>query len=101
VPAPPAEAFGVNEADRQWVNDFCVPQPIGTFTSAIPLSGARENIARKTYIRATGSQTPSFDRALAAARSDPSWHCHEVPCGHDVMVDMPDRLTDLLLQAAG
>ena len=100
VPAPPAEAFGVNEADRQWVDDFCVPQPIGTFTSPIPLSGAQENIARKTYIRATCSQTPSFDRALAMAQLDPSWHCHEVPCGHDVMVDMPDRLTDLLLQAA-
>jgi hypothetical protein len=23
-----------------------------------------------------------------------------LPCGHDVMIDMPDRLTQLLLQAA-
>ncbi len=52
VPPRPAEAFGVNEADRQWVDDLCVPQPIGTFTSPIALSGARERIARKTYIRA-------------------------------------------------
>ena len=45
----PAEAFGVNAADRQWVDALCVPQPIGTFTSPIALSGAR---ACKTYIRA-------------------------------------------------
>ncbi len=96
----PAEAFGVNEADRQWVDDLCVPQPIGTFTSPIALSGARERIARKTYIRAKGYHNPSFDRAFATVQSDSSWHCHQLPCGHDVMIDMPDRLTQQLLQAA-
>jgi len=100
VPSPPAEGFGVNEADRRWVDDFCVPQPIGTFTSPIALSGARENIARKTYIRAKGYTNQAFDRALATVQADPSWRCYEVPCGHDVMVDMPGRLTELLLQAA-
>lgn len=100
VPPRPAEAFGVNEADRQWVDGLCVPQPIGAFTSPIALSGARERVARKTYIRAKGYHNPSFDRALALAQSDPSWQCHQLPCGHDVMVDMPDRLTALLLQAA-
>ena len=55
---------------------------------------------RKTYIRAKGYHNPSFDRALAAVQSDPSWRWHEVPCGHDVMVDMPERLSELLLQAA-
>jgi pimeloyl-ACP methyl ester carboxylesterase len=100
VPPPPAEAFGVNEADRAWVDSLRVPQPIGTFTSPIPLSGARENIARKTYIRAKGYANQAFDRALATVQADPSWRCYEVPCGHAVMVDMPERLTELLLQAA-
>jgi pimeloyl-ACP methyl ester carboxylesterase len=96
----PAEAFGVNASDRDWVDSLCVPQPIGTFTSPIALSGARERIARKTYIRAKGYHNPSFDRAFATVQSDPSWHCHQLPCGHDVMIDLPDRLTELLLQAA-
>ena len=90
----------MNEADRAWVDSLCVPQPIGTFTSPIVLDGARENIARKTYIRAKGYHNPAFDRALSAVQSDLSWRCYEVDCGHDVMVDMPDRLTELLLQAA-
>jgi len=100
VPPRSAETFGVNEADRAWVDSLCVPQPIGTFTSPIVLDGARERISRKTYIRAKGYHNPSFDRAFGAAKSDPSWHCHHVPCGHDVMVDMPERLSELLLQAA-
>jgi len=100
VPPRPAAAFGVNEADRQWVDSLCVPQPIATFTSPIALSGARERIACKTYIRAKGYDNPAFDRALASVQTDPSWRCHEIACGHDVMVDMPDRLSALLLEAA-
>jgi hypothetical protein len=84
----------------EWVDNLCVPQPIGTFTSPIALSGARERIARKTYIRAKGYDNPAFDRALASVQADLSWRWHEVACGHDVMVDLPDRLSELLLQAA-
>jgi len=100
VPPRPAAAFGVNEADQAWVDALCVPQPIGTFTSPIALTGARDRIARKTYIRAKSYANPAFDRAFAAVQSDRSWRSYEVPCGHDVMVDMPERLSELLLQAA-
>lgn len=100
VPPRPAAAFRVNAADRQWVDSLCVPQPIGTFISPIALNGARERIGRKIYIRAKGYDNPAFDRALSAVGSDPSWRSHAVDCGHDVMVDMPDRLSELLLQAA-
>ena len=100
VPPRAAQAFGVNKADREWVDNLCVPQPIGTFTSPIALSGAREHIARKTYIRAKGYDNPAFDRALASVQADSSWRWHEVACGHDMMVDLPDRLSELLLQAA-
>jgi pimeloyl-ACP methyl ester carboxylesterase len=100
VPPRSAAAFGVNEADRDWVDSLCRPQPIATFTSAIALTGARERIARKTYIRARGYNNPAFDRAFAAAQADPSWRCHQMPCGHDVMIDMPERLSELLAEAA-
>ena len=72
----PAAAFGVNEADRAWVDALCVPQPIGTFTSPIRLTGARDRIARKTYIRAKSYANPAFDRAFAAVQSDRSWRSY-------------------------
>jgi pimeloyl-ACP methyl ester carboxylesterase len=100
MPPRPAEFFGVNEADRAWVDSLCTPQPIGTFTYKIALTGAREKIARKTYIRAKNYANPGFDRAVAVVQSDPSWRFHDVPSGHDVMVDAPERLTELLLEAA-
>ncbi len=100
MPPRPAEAFGVNAADRAWVDRLCVGQPIGTFTDRIALTGARDRITRKSYIRAASYVNPGFDRALATAKADPSWHTYEVSCGHDVMVDAPDRLTEILLEAA-
>lgn len=100
MPPRPAEAFGVNPADRAWVDRLCVGQPLGTFTQKLTLTGARDRIARKSYIRAASYVNPGFDRALAAARSDSSWHTYEVTCGHDVMIDAPDRLTEILLEAA-
>jgi pimeloyl-ACP methyl ester carboxylesterase len=100
VPPPSAETFKVNEADRAWVDALCVPHPIATMTERIKLTGARERIASKTYVRALHYPNPGFDAALARAKADPTWRTHELPCGHDVMVDMPERLAEILIEAA-
>jgi hypothetical protein len=53
----------------------------------------------KTYIRAAAYPSQYFDAGLASARAK-SWRVYEVPCGHDVMLDMPERLTEILQEAA-
>ena len=85
---------------RAWVDSKCVPQPIGTFTEAMTITGARERIGKKAYIRAASYANPGFDKALARLKADKSWRTYGVPCGHDVMVDMPERLTEILLEVA-
>jgi pimeloyl-ACP methyl ester carboxylesterase len=99
-PAPPASAFHVNEQDRAWVDSKTMPQPLALAFSTIKLTGARERVAKTTYIRAPIYPQPAFDTYYAAKKADPSWRTYEVPCGHDVMVDMPDRLVEILLEAA-
>jgi pimeloyl-ACP methyl ester carboxylesterase len=96
----PAAAFQVNERDRAWVDALCVPQPLATFTEKAVLTGARERIARKVYIRATGYESAVFSACHARLASDPTWRTCEMPCGHDAMIDMPERLAELLLDAA-
>jgi pimeloyl-ACP methyl ester carboxylesterase len=100
IPVRPAEAFGVNVADRAWVDSLTGPQPIATFTDPIKLTGARERIAKKAYIRAHGYDNPAFDLALARVKADKTWRVYELPSGHDVMVDQPDKLTETLLELA-
>jgi pimeloyl-ACP methyl ester carboxylesterase len=95
-----AAAFLVNEKDQAWVDAMCVPQPIGTMTEVMALTGARERIAKKSYIRASAYPNPGFDTAYARVKADKSWRTYEVPCGHDVMVDMPERLAEILVEVA-
>jgi pimeloyl-ACP methyl ester carboxylesterase len=99
-PAPPAATWNVNEKDRAWVDAKQTAQPIGVSLKPIKLTGARDRVAKKTYIRATKYGNPNFDRFYAKTKADRSWRTYEVPCGHDVMIDMPDRLTEILLEVA-
>ena len=50
--APPPSAFFVNDKDQAWVKSKLTDQPNGVATQPIKLTGARERIARKIYIRA-------------------------------------------------
>jgi pimeloyl-ACP methyl ester carboxylesterase len=99
LPPRAAALFKVNEKDRAWVDAQCTPQPMQCWLQKLTLTGARERIGKKTYIRAAGYANPYFDAALATARAR-NWRIHELPCGHDVMLDMPERLAEILLDAA-
>ena len=98
VPVRDAAAFNVNEKDRAWVDSLAVPQPMATMTEKMSLTGARERIPKKIYIRAAGYPNVSFEKAFARAKANPTWRTYEVPCGHDVMIDDPERLTEILLE---
>jgi pimeloyl-ACP methyl ester carboxylesterase len=94
----PAAAFNVNEKDRAWVDGKCTPHPLAAVVEKVTAAGAHEKIARKTYIRATGFKSPVFDETLAKMKTAPGWKTYEVASGHDVMVDQPDRLAEILLE---
>jgi pimeloyl-ACP methyl ester carboxylesterase len=100
VPPRPAAFFHVNEADRAWVDAMCTPHPLATLLDKIALTGARDRIAKKAYVRAQHYPNPGFDAAYARLQSDPAWRVYTLPCGHDVMVDMPERLAEILEEVA-
>jgi len=79
---------------------MCTPHPLATFTDKITIAGALERIAKKAYIRAKGYPSIPFDSAQERLKTDAAWRVYELPCGHDAMVDMPDRLTEILLEVA-
>jgi pimeloyl-ACP methyl ester carboxylesterase len=95
IPPIPAAAFRTREEHCAYVDAKCVPQPIGTFLEKLTLTGARERVARKTYIRAAAYPSESFDAARARALAD-GWPVLDLPCGHDVMVDLPEPLAEAL-----
>jgi pimeloyl-ACP methyl ester carboxylesterase len=99
-PAPPASVWKVNEKDQSWVNEKFTAQPVGVAFTPIRLTGARDRVPKKTYVRAKGYDNPNFEAYYAKVRSDPSWRTYEMPCGHEVMIDMPERTAEILLEVA-
>jgi len=99
-PSPTAAMFEVNEKDRSWVDSKMTPQPLGVLLQPIRLTGARDRVAKKTYIRAASHPNPIFDKYLGICKADRTWRTFEIPCGYDVMVDMPERLAEVLVEVA-
>jgi hypothetical protein len=67
-PGPKAEVFQLNEKDRAWVDSKLTPQPNGVALQLIELTGARENVAKKTYIRAPRYPQPASIRRWRTAK---------------------------------
>ena len=98
VPAISAEFFRVNTADRAWVDGQCTPQPLGTFQQPVRLRNAFP-AAKITHILATGYEHSPFPPFHAIAKAK-GWKTLTIDCGHDVMLDRPAELVEMLRTAA-
>jgi pimeloyl-ACP methyl ester carboxylesterase len=100
-PGPSAKDFMVaSEEDQAWVDSKTTEQPLGVSLQPIRLTGARDRVPKKTYILAETYNSPNFRPYYEKCQADPTWNTYAVPCGHDVMVDMPDRLAEILVEVA-
>jgi pimeloyl-ACP methyl ester carboxylesterase len=96
VPPIPAEVFNVNARDCAWVNRQRTPQSLATFQQPLQLAGAIERIRNVTYILATGWDHSPFPQFYEKAKAK-NWKTFTLACGHDVMLDSPNGLLEILL----
>ncbi len=99
VPPIPAEAFNVNLRDRDWVNRQCTMQPLATFQQQLGLTGAISQIENVTFVLANGWSPSRFTQYYEKAKKR-GWKTATIPCGHDVMLDLPEESTEELVAAA-
>jgi hypothetical protein len=96
VPPIPASHFAVNAADAAWVDRQCTMHPLTTLETPARLTGACDTVASIGYILARGYEGPFEQFHIKAGERD--WWRAELPCGHEVILDMPEELVALLLQ---
>lgn len=100
APMPP-DYFGVMDpADADWVTRRCVPQPIRTFSQPVQLTGAWKTVPKKMYLLAELHPNSSFDRFADPLSEQDDWDVRSVAAGHDVMIDTPELLAEILLELA-
>jgi pimeloyl-ACP methyl ester carboxylesterase len=95
-----AEAFGVNPRDRARVDRKRTLQSVACFQQPVRLTGGLAGVRNVSYLYASGwagRQSPFhgfYEKAKARG-----WKTTEVDCGHDVMLDRPDAVTELLISS--
>ena len=94
----PAEVFGVAAANRAWVDRRCVPQALATFEMPLLLSGEHTKVGQRLYILADGWDPSPFRHFAKKYEGAAGWRVTQLPCSHDVMVDMPKELAAELLK---
>jgi hypothetical protein len=97
IPAPDSNLFGLQGADRDWVNRHQTPQPFGVYRD--PLSFDAERIANlpRTFIDCTSPALPTIAVMRQRVRQAPGWQVIEFPTGHLPMISMPHELASALL----
>jgi hypothetical protein len=98
---PKASQYSLSEKDYAWMDSKLTPQPNSIVRDAIKLTGALQKVKKKTFIRAPKYPQKMFDQALAECKADPTWKTHIAENSHhDVMIDQPEWLTKILIDAA-
>jgi pimeloyl-ACP methyl ester carboxylesterase len=100
VPPIPPEVFNVDAADAEWMKRQYTMPPLGCFEQRITLTGGIEQIKDVTFVLAMGftdgSPFPPFYE-MAKAKG---WKTRTMSCGHIVMLDQPDQVARILVEAA-
>jgi pimeloyl-ACP methyl ester carboxylesterase len=91
----------LEEPLRSWVRGKLTPQSMASCIEPVRLSGARERVRVKTFIRATKStRAPKVEQTAAAVRNNPNWRYEELACEHSTQLHMPKETADALERAA-
>jgi pimeloyl-ACP methyl ester carboxylesterase len=97
VVPPSSELFQVNSSDAAWVDRLCTPHPIGCFIQKLRFTGKEDLVQHRTFVlakRFRSSNYPTFARLNGLA----GWRTLSVDAGHDMMINDPEMLAELLLE---
>lgn len=97
-PPPDAALFGLEGADRDWVNRRQTPQPFKLYQQPLDFDAERVAAVPRTFIDCTQPALATIAPSRARVRSEPGWQVLEMATGHDPMVSEPQALADLLLR---
>ena len=95
IPAPQTEPGEYqSEADRASVDSKATPHPSASFREKLRVTGAYERVPKKIFVEATGWD--GFHTLAERLRSDLGWRVHKVASGHDIPINRPQELADIL-----
>ncbi|MBK9674630.1 MAG: alpha/beta hydrolase [Betaproteobacteria bacterium] len=100
LPPPDAGVFGLEGADRAWVNRRQTPHPFAVYRDPLHFDAARLAQVPRTFIDCTSPALATIAVMRERVRRDPGWRVVELATGHDPMVSAPADLAGILRSCA-
>ena len=100
LPPPDPGAFGLDDADREWLRRRHVPHPFGMYRVPLQFDAPRWAALPRCFIDCNEPAYPTIDAMRTRVRQQPGWRIEVLPTGHFPMVSMPQRMVHLLLSLA-
>lgn len=101
MPAVPAAKLGVTDPERAaWIDRHCTPMALRCFQQGLPQSGGAWRVPRRHCVVTRDHPGEHFRRLAERCRREGGWTVIELPCGHDAMAILPERLARILTEAA-
>jgi pimeloyl-ACP methyl ester carboxylesterase len=93
----PSAAFGVGPQHQAWVDARLTPHPLACLTQRLSLTGAYRTIAKRILIwDSTETGARPFADVYEAERGTPETHVFALEGSHDLMIDNPQGLAEIL-----
>ncbi|WP_213767878.1 alpha/beta hydrolase [Caballeronia sp. dw_19] len=94
---PPAVPASVDDRDHQRILRLSTAHPLRCIEQKLCLSGEIDSRIRRVFVEATAFTPSPFKDVASRLRQQDGWQVHTVASGHDVMIDQPDALVQVLL----
>ena len=108
MPPPDAAVFGLDGADRDWVNRRQTPHPGHTYTQPLDFDPARVAAVPRTFISCTSPRLPTIEPSRQRLADPLFWDGRwtggggvqviEMATGHDPMLSEPEAFQRVLLK---
>lgn len=79
-----------------WLKRQCTPQPIGTLTHGVTLTGREAEVAHRYFILAARNKPSVFWAEYDRVKGRKGWRTDQIDAMHDAMVDRSSDLARLL-----
>ena len=99
LPAPDAGVFGLDAADREWLQRRHVPHPFGMYREPVDYDAVRWARLPRWFIDCTEPAFPTIAAMRRRVREQPGWQVREMRTGHFPMVSRPKEFVALLVEA--
>jgi pimeloyl-ACP methyl ester carboxylesterase len=97
IAPPDAAVYGLDSADRDWVNRRQTPHPFGVYQDPLNFDATRVASVPRTFIDCIAPALPTIAVMRRRVRTAPGWKVTELKTGHDAMLSMPEELARVLL----